>query len=97
MSASPKSRGRGLPLSVFAAVVAIILSFPPPVLAHMMITGSALDVAVHRDRIAVRADIMPYEIDAIQSNLGDSCNDPDKELASYCQRLASHLHIWADG
>ncbi len=63
----------------------------------MMITGSALDVAVHRDRIAVRADIIPYEIDAIQSNLGDPGNDPDKELASYCRHLVSHLHFWADG
>jgi len=91
------SRGRGLSLLVFAAMTVIAFLFPQAVPAHMMITGSALDVVVYRDRIAVRADIIPYEIDAIQSNLGDSCNDPDKELAAYCQRLVLHLHIWADG
>ena len=94
---SRMSRERGVTLLALAAAVVVALLFPQAAGAHMMITGSALDVAVYRDRITVRADIMPYEIDAIQSNLGDSCNDPDKELASYCRHLVTHLHFWADG
>ena len=90
------TRGRGF-WRLLAAVVVVAFLFPSPARGHMIITGSGLDVTVHRDRIAVRADIMPYEIDAIQSNLGDPGNDPDKQLASYSQHLVSHLHFWADG
>jgi ABC-type nickel/cobalt efflux system permease component RcnA len=70
---------------------------PQPLAAHLIIEGTDLNVVVHRDRIEIRAHIIQYEIGLIQGSRGDLGDDPDKQLAAYCEYLVSHLHVSADG
>lgn len=78
-------------------LTALVLCSTRTVCAHWQMSGSSLDVVIHRDRIDIRASITPAEVNAIAETGGDSPAELDRQLDAYAEFLVSHLHVSADG